>query len=76
MPDFKSKVTFKKSIIAKLRSTVMLKLLSLNILHIFFFIFSESGPEMFWKHQRPSSLYKPIINRLLLANSLVNRVSK
>ena len=25
-------------------------LFSLNILHVFFFIISESGPEMFWKH--------------------------
>ena len=38
----------------------MLNPLHLKILNNFFFIFSESGPDMFSKQLKPSSLYKPL----------------
>ena len=50
----------------------MLHPLLLKILNNFFFIFSESGPDMFSKQLEPSSVYKPIF---CLPNSLV-RISR
>ena len=44
--------------------------LLLKILMIFFFILSESGPDMFSKQPNPSSLYKP---KYFLSNSLATR---
>ena len=73
MPDFKSKLTSKKLVIAKWHSTVKFNPFYLNSLHNFFFIFSESGPEMFWKHERSLSLYKLM---LFFPNSLVNRLRR
>ena len=48
----------------------MFNLLLLKILMIFFFILSESGPDMFSKQPNPSSLYKP---KYFLSNSLASR---
>ena len=73
MTDFRSKITSKNSATIKLHSTVMLSQLLLKILNIFFFIFSESRPDIFSKQLKSSSLNKPTS---CLPNSLVRRSSR
>ena len=60
MADFRSKVTYKRSVTIKLHSTVMLNPLHLKILSNFFFLISESGPAIFSRQFKLSSLYRPI----------------
>ena len=71
--DFRSKVTSKKSVTMKLHSLVMLNPLLLKVVNNVFFILSASGPDMFSKKLKPSSLYMMIF---CLPNSLLRRSTR